>query len=152
MAQRARPKTVPSKHLFDWFDANSANRAKLRNEGYSEGRISNWKTRGIPRAEVPAIAALMGLTFEQYVGETGAQTTAREPAAQYSALSQAALEVARKFDELSQECQQHVRQQVELLRRTGVDSSGRRRAVQHDVEIKGDVFRDRAKKRKKTVR
>src|SRR5688572_2391102 len=132
MARKATPETVSSKRLFDWFNDDSANRGKLRSEGYSDGRITNWRKRGIPRAEVPAIAALMGLTFEQYVGETGGQV-ARQPAAHYG-LSEAALEVARKFDELSQECQRHVRQQVELLRRTGVDTSGRRRAVQHDVE------------------
>lgn len=152
MARKATPEPVSSKRLFDWLEADRSRRPNLRKAGYSQGRISNFKTRGIPRAEVPAIAALMGLTFEQYVGETGAQTTLRQPVAQYSGLSAAALEVARVFDQLSKECQEHVRQQVALLRRTDVDSSGRRRAVQHDVEIKGGAFRDRTKKRKKGVR
>lgn len=59
--------TVSPKPLFDWFEDNKAHRAKLRQAGYSDGRITNWKRRGIPKGEVGNIAPLMGMTYEEYV-------------------------------------------------------------------------------------
>jgi hypothetical protein len=69
---------------------------------------------------------------------------AEEPRAAY-AVSPRALEIARAFDRLSAICQEHVTRQIELLGE--VDNSGRRRAVQHDVEIKGHrIVRRKSKK------
>lgn len=59
--------TVSAGPLFDWFAQDKNNRAKLRSAGYSDGRITNWKSRGIPRAEIGNIAPFMGMTYEEYV-------------------------------------------------------------------------------------
>lgn len=59
--------TISAGPLFDWFAQDRNNRAKLRAAGYSDGRITNWKSRGIPRGEVGNIAPLMGMTYEQYI-------------------------------------------------------------------------------------
>lgn len=59
--------TISAGPLFDWFAKDKNNRAKLRTAGYSDGRITNWKSRGIPRGEVGNIAPLMGMTYEQYI-------------------------------------------------------------------------------------
>lgn len=72
MASKAKSETVSSKPLFAWFKLDRANRVKLKKAGYTDGRITNWKSRGIPRAEVPAVASLMGLSYEGYMQATGA--------------------------------------------------------------------------------
>jgi hypothetical protein len=59
--------TVSAGPLFEWFAADKNNRARLRTVGYSDGRITNWKSRGIPRGEVGNVAPLMGMTYEEYV-------------------------------------------------------------------------------------
>lgn len=66
-----KPDTVSSLPLFQWFRADKTRRASFRAAGYSDGRITNWKARGIPRAEVGAVAQLMGLTYEEYLAATG---------------------------------------------------------------------------------
>lgn len=58
---------VSSQPLFAWFDQNKDNRAMLRAAGYSDGRITNWKRRGIPIGQVGRIAAYMGISYEEYV-------------------------------------------------------------------------------------
>lgn len=59
--------TVSAGPLFEWFAMGKDNRARLRAAGYSDGRITNWKSRGIPRAEVGNIAPFLGMTYEEYV-------------------------------------------------------------------------------------
>lgn len=59
--------TASPQPLFDWFDKDRGNRALLRLHGYTDGRITNWKRRGIPVREVGFVARLMGLTYEQYM-------------------------------------------------------------------------------------
>lgn len=150
--QKASPETVSHRPLFEWFEADKKNRARLREAGYTDGRLTNWKKRGIPRAEVAAIAAPMGLSYEQYLMKAGEPVALREPSAEYRGVSDEALEVARGYDQLSADCQEHVRRQIELLRGAD-DSSGRRRAVQHDVEInRGKIRPGASSKKKKGVR
>lgn len=60
--------SVSAKPLYDWFAKDKNNRATLK-KFYSDARITNWKTRGIPRAEVGNVAQFMGLTYEQYIAE-----------------------------------------------------------------------------------
>lgn len=43
-------------------------------------------------------------------------TTARQPGATYAAVSEAALEVAREFDELNEPAREHLQQQMKFLR------------------------------------
>lgn len=85
--------------------------------------------------------------------EFGAMTEAtrlEQPAAAYG-LSKEALEVAKGFDLLSPDCQEHVQRQVELLRMA--DTSNGRRAAQHDAEIKGGKLQPQSNKnRRKGVR
>lgn len=59
--------TVSAGPLFEWFERDKHNRARLREANYSDGRITNWKSRGIPRAEVGNIAQFLGMTYEEYV-------------------------------------------------------------------------------------
>lgn len=70
----AKPKhdNVSSAPLFEWFKLDKGRRAAFRRSGYSDGRITNWKSRGIPRAEIGPIAAHMGLTYEEYLAAAGA--------------------------------------------------------------------------------
>jgi transcriptional regulator with XRE-family HTH domain len=76
-----------------------------------------------------------------------------QPVAGYSMISDAALEVARAYDQLTEECREHVRRQIELLRGAQANNSGRRRAAQPDWEIKQGKVRQRARgKVKKYVR
>lgn len=70
--------SVSSKPLFDWFGQSKDNRAKLRSMGYSDGQITNWKSRGIPRGQIGRIAPMMGLTYEQYVMIAEAPTQPRK--------------------------------------------------------------------------
>lgn len=58
--------SVSAKPLYDWFAKDKNNRATLK-KFYSDARITNWKTRGIPRAEVGNVAQFMGLSYEQYI-------------------------------------------------------------------------------------
>lgn len=70
---KARPELISHLPLFRWFEADKKNRAKLRDAGYTDGRITNWKRRaGIPRAEIADVAAIMGLSYEDYLLEAGA--------------------------------------------------------------------------------
>lgn len=59
--------TVSAGPLYEWFERDRNNRARLRAAGYTDGRITNWKSRGLPRAEVGNIAQFMGMTYEEYV-------------------------------------------------------------------------------------
>jgi len=68
---KAKPDYVSSRPLFEWFKGDKTRRAGFRAAGYSDGRMTNWKSRGIPRAEVGPIAARMGLTYEEYLASAG---------------------------------------------------------------------------------
>lgn len=110
---KAKPDTVSAEPLFEWFKANKKNRAKLRAAGYSHGRITNWKSKtrgGIPRGEVGAVAAIMGITYEQYLLDAGATT---QPVKVLSdQLSPEAIEIARAFDRMEPQTQAQIRQHV----------------------------------------
>lgn len=98
------------------------------------------------RKRLSAVATALGVT-EQYLlsGEQPDFVGARQPAAEYQTVSTRALDIARRFDRLSQACQEHVSAQVDLLSR--VNSNGdRARAAQHDLEIKNGAVKSTAKK------
>jgi hypothetical protein len=116
MAPRSKPETVSARPLFDWFKADKGNRAKLRSVGYTDGRITNWKARGLPRAEVGGVALIMGITFEQYLVRAGeiAPNAAHQPAAIYRGLSEEALQIARAFDRMTPQTKDRVREHVFL--------------------------------------
>jgi hypothetical protein len=95
---RSKPDTVSAKPLFAWFDADKKNRKVLRDAGYTDGRITNWRTRGIPRAEVGAVAQLMNSTYERYLADAG-ELKVKEPDAIYG-VSKEALEIAQAFQKL----------------------------------------------------
>lgn len=122
--RKAKAETVSHRPLFDWFKADKKNRARLRAAGYSDGRITNWKVRGgIPRAELAAVAAFMGLTYEQYLQRAGeTPPVAMEPAGSYRAtVSDDALEIARAFDQLQPQAKAYIREQVFIY--TVIDKS-----------------------------
>lgn len=115
MARQAKrlPQPVSSKPLFKWFDRDRANRAKLRTAGYSDGQITNWKERGIPRAQLDSVTSIMGISTEDYLVRAGeAPPTAREPSAEYRGLSDEALEIARAFDRMGPQTKERVREHV----------------------------------------
>lgn len=68
-----KPGTVSAAPLFAWFNADKTRRRKFVQAGYTDARITNWRTRGIPRAEVGPVADLMGLKYEQYVAAAANQ-------------------------------------------------------------------------------
>ena len=55
--------------------------------GYTPADITNWKARGVPRAELPKLARWCGLSVDSYLIEAGAP----QPAAQSRPLEVAAL-------------------------------------------------------------
>lgn len=95
---KSKPDTVSADPLFKWFKADKKNRSALRDAGYTDGRITNWKTRGIPRAEVGPVAKLMKITYERYLTDAG-ENTAREPEVAYGVTPEA-LEIAQAFQKL----------------------------------------------------
>lgn len=112
---KATAQTVPAKPLFDWFKADRSRRpAFVKATGYSDGRVTNWKERGLPRAEVGRVAQFMGLTYEQYLAAAGEKVSvAKQPAAPpYHQLSEESLEIARAFDQLQPQARDYIREQV----------------------------------------
>lgn len=70
--QKAKPDTAPARPLFDWFAEQKERRRKFVGKmGYSDGRITNWKKRGIPLAELGRIAHAMGITYDEYMAFAG---------------------------------------------------------------------------------
>lgn len=111
--KKSLPQPVSSKPLFDWFGSDRANRGKLRAAGLSDGQITNWKERGIPRAQLDSVASLMGMTTEQYLVAAGETPhVMRQPAGTYAALSEEALEIARAFDQMQPQAREYIREQV----------------------------------------
>lgn len=74
-------------------------------------------------------------------------TQARQPEGEYRSVSQRALDVARRFDLLSPECQEHVSSQIDLLAKSVADYESRARAAEHDIVIKGNAMRKRAQRK-----
>jgi hypothetical protein len=91
--------------------------------GYTDGRITNWKNRGIPRAEVGAVAQLMGVRYEDYLEAAGEKkpNEVQEPAAAVYGVSAEALAIARAFDELQPQAREFIREQVFIY--TVIDKS-----------------------------
>lgn len=127
--------------------------------GFTQSAFSQFLLGRVPIGVSPAMkfAKLFGispmairedLAELTYAVPRGA--TAPSPA---DGLSNEALEIARAWDRLAVICQDHVRRQIELLRRSEANNSGRRRAVQHDVEIKQGALQSGTRsKRRKGVR
>lgn len=113
------PKTVSSKPLFTWFASDAGNRAKMRSMGYSDGRITNWKNRGLPRAEVADVAKIMGTTHDHYLSM--AEVAQQQPkkssmgVVERIGVTPEALEIARAFDRMQPQTQERARELVFLL-------------------------------------
>jgi len=119
---QAKSGNVSAKPLFDWFKSAKENRGRLRATGYSDGRITNWRARGIPRAEVGPVAGLMGISYEDYLVAAGeSPPKAREPGTAYRALSDEALQIALAFDQLQSQAREFIREQVFIY--TVIDKS-----------------------------
>lgn len=81
-----------------------------------------------------ALALVFNLTESEI--EFGKQDVARQPPAEYRSISERAIDVAKRFDQLSPECQEHVSHQINLLKAASPGNGDRARAAQHDVVIK----------------
>lgn len=103
----------------------------------------------------PSVAARTALALVFNLSESeiefGKQDVARQPAAEYRSVSERALDVARRFDQLSPACQAHVSAQIDLLKAT-LGNGDRQRAAGHDVVIKGGAVQksQAAKKRRRS--
>lgn len=91
------------------------------------------KTR--PGDDARKALALVFNVSEQYI-EFGKHDVAQQSAAEYR-VSELALDVARRFDQLSPTCQEHVSHQIDLLKATLANGRDHDRAAQHDMVIKG---------------
>lgn len=120
MGAKGRPETVSAVPLFAWFALDKKNRRRFVEAGYSDGRLTNWKNRGIPRGEVAAVAELMGTTHDDYLVRAGGKV-AQQPRADYLGLSEEALEIARAFDQLQPQARDFIREQVFIY--TVIDKS-----------------------------
>lgn len=94
-----------------------------------------------------ALALVFNLSEAQI--EFGKQDVARQPAAEYRSVSERALDVARRFDQLSPACQEHVSHQIDLLKDTLASNGARDRAAQHDVVIKGGAVQSPAARKRR---
>lgn len=81
----------------------------------SEQRIANWKRRGIPAAEVGRVAAVLGITYEEYMREAGVEipSVARQPGGQYTLEGQRLL---NDFNALPDWLQEHIARKTAELR------------------------------------
>jgi hypothetical protein len=72
-------KKISSTPLFGRLSKGGA--AKIAEQlNVSEQVISNWKRRGVPAAEVGRIAAVLGISYEQYMLEAGRPLNVAQPA------------------------------------------------------------------------
>lgn len=117
--------------------------------GVTYQSVQEWerdKGTAPSRKRLAAVANALGVT-EQYLlsGEQPGFVGVRESAAAYQTVSTRALEIARRFDQLSPACQDHVSAQVNLLASVTGDGA-RARAAQHDLEIKNGAVKTTQKK------
>lgn len=105
--------------------------------------------------QVVQLARACGVSIDWLATETGDMVQgnrAEQPAAAYTTLSPAALELARAFDNLSPTDQDHVRRTVEMAKYSET-ARARRRAAAHDATIKRDALLPGARRKsKKAVR
>lgn len=94
-----------------------------------------------------ALAAVFKVTEAEIV--YGKQNITQQSVAEYRAVSERALDVARRFDDLSAECQEHVSHQIDLLKATLTGNGERDRAAQHDVVIKKGAIQSSAAGKKR---
>lgn len=123
--------------------------------GVTKGLVSQWLNGDRKKMGFDAATKLhrkYGYAINWLIkGDTPKMASEQEQAqARGVDVSDAALEIARQFDELSDYCKDHVRRQVELLLLADANGNGdtRRRAAQHDVEISGGTIRSGAQSKK----
>lgn len=116
------PQPAPSKPLFDWFEKEKSNRGKLREAGFSDGQITNWNKRGIPRAQLEQVVGIMGIGTEEYLVRAGELApSARQPSPEYRSISEEAIQIAIAFDQLQPQSRDYIREQVFIY--TVIDKS-----------------------------
>ena len=121
----------------------------------SPSAVTQWEngdTKTLRSASVLAAAKALNVDYEWLATGKGEPdgNRAEQPRAAYG-VSEAALEVARGFDQLTPDCQEHVRRQIELLRGAQTGNGGRRRAAEHDVRIKENKLQSRPRSKSKKV-
>jgi len=68
--------TVPAALMFRYINEKEMKQRRFAEQiGESEQTLVNWKTRGIPRGKVAAVAHAMGLTYEEYCRDANARPT-----------------------------------------------------------------------------
>jgi hypothetical protein len=78
---------IDAKPLFDKLDSEKGAAAKLVIRlGVSHGRLANWRTRGLPAAMLPEVAAYLGMTTDGYLEKIGRVSVRRmlQPPGQYT--------------------------------------------------------------------
>lgn len=65
-------KRISAKPLFERFDAEKGAAAQFAKRlNTAQGRIANWRSRGIPAAMVPEVAAYLGMKTDEYLERVG---------------------------------------------------------------------------------
>lgn len=80
MPRGEKAQLFPSGPLFQRLDAKGpgARASFARAMNVSQPRLTNWRKRGVPAAELPRVAAGLGMTVEQYLAEGGKPNAARQ--------------------------------------------------------------------------
>lgn len=122
--------------------------------GVTKGLVSQWlsgerQTMGFDAAT--KLHRKYGYAVNWLINGNGPKMASEQEQAQARGadVSDVALEMARVFDKLSPYCQDHLRRQIELLRLADANGDVRRRAAQHDVEIRGGTIRSDARAKTK---
>ncbi len=108
---RGKPDTAPAKPLFDWFKAKPGRRREfIAATGFSDGRVTNWKSRGIPLAALDRTARAMGLSYDEYMARASGKPSPKretvavlDPAVARNAKEEILIELYRGLFQLQQE-------------------------------------------------
>lgn len=111
-----KQQTVPAGPLFKRIEAKRGGKAAFAKQlDIDHGRLSNWKKRGIPWAQVTRVAAAIGMAREEYLAEAGlSQKIARQPRGQYTIEASTLLE---DFNALPDWLQEHIARKTAELRK-----------------------------------